>query len=307
MVGRSRISADSEPSPPGRAPSSRPSPPGRRHWTERRPVAGRARHRREPERDVGALPLRPDERRGIRLPALQLGQHRAGGVPALGAVPADLPLPPDLLGRVQVDGDVEAGAGQLGVQREQAFHDHELARLDEHRAAQLAGGVVVDGLEYGPAERQELQVLLHHLDVVAVRVQHGERHVLALRPVVAVVVVHAQRGCPVRAQGLGDAPGQGGLTRGAVAGDREHHRAPWLWLVMTPQPHELVRHGRGPRLRPARSDAVNRHGKQARRAGTSPARGVRRGKCGSGKLLADGTGAAGYPGCVPPLPLSVLP
>src|SRR5205823_6258926 len=106
----------------------------------------------EPERDVGPLPLRPDERRGVRLPAVQLGQHGVGSVAALGAVPVDLPLPPDLLGRVQVDGDVEAGAGQLGVQREQSFHDHEVARLDEHRADQLAGGVVVDGLEHGPAE-----------------------------------------------------------------------------------------------------------------------------------------------------------
>ena len=97
MVGRSRISADS-----GIAARRRPSVPG---------------HRREPERDVGPLPLRPDERGRVRLPPLQLGEHRAGRVPALGAVPADLPLPPDLLGRVQVDGDVEAGAGQLGVQR----------------------------------------------------------------------------------------------------------------------------------------------------------------------------------------------
>ena len=194
---------------------------------------------------------------GVILSDETLRQQVTGGRPfpealaALGTVAPDLPLPPDLLRRVQVDGDVEAGAGHLGVQREQAFHDHEVARLDEHRADQLTGGVVVDRLENGPAKRQQLQVLLHHLDVVAVRVQHGERHVPALRPVVAVVVVHAQRGRPVRAQGRGDAPGQRGLARGAVAGDREHHRPLRLWLVVTPQPHELVRHSRGPRLRPA--------------------------------------------------------
>jgi len=108
------------------------------------------------------------------------------------------------------------------VQRQQALDDHELARLDQDRADQLPGRVVVDRLEDGPPQREQLEVLLHHVDVVAVRVEHGERHVTPLGPVVAVVVVHAQGGGPVRAQRGGDAPGQRGLARGAVPGDGEH-------------------------------------------------------------------------------------
>src|SRR6516225_7967741 len=96
--------------------------------------------------------------------------------------------------------------------------------------------------------------------------QHGEWDVPALRPVVAVIVVNAERGRAVRAQGLGDPPGQGGFARGAVTGDSQHHRSPRLTLVMTPQPHELVRHGRGPRLRPAGFRAL-RCGEPPRYAG----------------------------------------
>ena len=66
-----------------------------------------------------------------------------------------------------------------------------------------AGVVVVDRLEDRVAGGEQLQVLLHDVDVVAVRVQGGEREMLALGPVVAVVVIHAHRRAAIRAEGLG--------------------------------------------------------------------------------------------------------
>ena len=60
--------------------------------------------------------------------------------------------------------------------------------------------MVVDRLEDRTAHGQQLKMLLHHVDVVALRVKHGERDAAAFIPVVAVVVVHADRGGPVGAK-----------------------------------------------------------------------------------------------------------
>ena len=176
MVGRSRISADSG------VPGGASCVPG---------------DRGEPEGDVGLLALRPDERGRLWLAPLQFGEYVGPGAPALGAVASELPAPPDVLGRVQVHGDVEARPGQPGVQRQQPLDDHELPGLDQDRPGQLPGRMVVDGLEDGTPEGQQLQVLLHHVHVVALGVEHGERDRPPFRPVVAVVVVDAECGGPV--------------------------------------------------------------------------------------------------------------
>jgi transitional endoplasmic reticulum ATPase len=125
------------------------------------------RQRREPDHDVGVRALRADERGRLGLAPVQLREHLFRAVAAFGGVPADLPCAPDLLGRIQVDGRVEAGAGQLGPQRQQAFDDDELARLDQHGPGEPPGVMVVDGLEDRLAHGKQLQVLFHDLDVVA--------------------------------------------------------------------------------------------------------------------------------------------
>src|SRR5580658_3513995 len=126
---------------------------------------------------------------------------------ALAGVPLDLPLPADRLRGAEVDGDIEAGPRELGVQRQQAFHDDEFTGLDQLRPAERAGRVVVDGLENRLARREVLQVLLHDGHVVAVRMKRGERKALAFLTVVAVVVIDAYRRAPVRSERLGESGG----------------------------------------------------------------------------------------------------
>src|SRR5919202_771453 len=46
--------------------------------------------------------LRPDELRGVRFAAVELGEHLVGGVAAPRGVALDLPLAPQLLGRGEV-------------------------------------------------------------------------------------------------------------------------------------------------------------------------------------------------------------
>jgi hypothetical protein len=84
--------------------------------------------------------------------------------------------------------------------------------------------MVVDRFQDGVAERQQLQVLLHDLDVVAVGVQRGERQPVTLFPVVAVIVVDADRRHPVDPERLDDPAGERRLAGRAVAGDGQHDR-----------------------------------------------------------------------------------
>ena len=103
------------------------------------------------------------------------------------------------------------------------------------------------GLEDGPPQGQQLQVLLHYLDVVAVRVQHGERQVLALGPVVTVIVPSTHRAVARSAPSASAMPlvrvvFQAALSP-AIASITGRRASP---LIMARQPHELVWHGRDP-------------------------------------------------------------
>ena len=78
--------------------------------------------------------------------------------------------------------------------------------------------------------------MFHDLEVVAVRVQRGERQGLALLTVVAVVVINADRYAPVPAKRLDETLGEGRFAGRAIASDREQHRAPgqrgsWARLI----------------------------------------------------------------------------
>src|SRR5260221_13249273 len=86
-------------------------------------------------------------------------------------------------------------------------------------------------------------MLLHDADVVAFRVEHGERDITALRPVVAVIVIDADGGGAVPAESGGDPAGERVLARGPVDGDGQRHPHPgWLARVPGLQPAKLVGH-----------------------------------------------------------------
>ena len=147
--------------------------------------------------DVGMRPLRADEGRRLGFPPHHLLRHLLLGVAPLACVPGHLPPPPDLLRGVQVH-------GPLG--------DHEFRRLHQHRPVEGAGLVVVDRLEDRLAQRQQLQVLLHDVDVVAGRVERRERERLSLLAVVPVVVVDADGGDPIGAERVDQPLRQGRLA-----------------------------------------------------------------------------------------------
>ncbi len=233
-----------------------------------------ARYRREPDDDVRERALRPDERRGLRLPAFQFGQHLIRCVAPFRGVPADLPGAPDLLRRVQVDGRVEADAGKLGVQRQEPLDDDELTRLDQHRAGELPGVMVVDGLEDRLAPGEQLQMLLHDLYVIAVGVQRGERQRAAFGPVVLVVVIDADCRAAIGPERLDQAARDRRLPGRAVAGDGEHDRSRrgMLGVLSLLHPEQLVRHVITRLVRP-RSDCRPACPKTA-----SPVRGTCRGR-----------------------------
>ena len=180
--------------------------------------------RPEAHDDVGEGPLGVDERDRVRLATLEVGQDLRRLVATLRAVTLDLPRSTDLLGGIEIDRDVKTRSREARVQRQQALDDDEFPRLHENRPLQGACAVVVHGLQNRLAESEELEVLLHDLDVVALRVEGSEGKVAALGPVVAVVVVDTDRGDALRAEGSGQPAGQGRLAGGAVAGDGEHRR-----------------------------------------------------------------------------------
>lgn len=71
--------------------------------------------------------------------------------------------------------------------------------------------MVIDRFEDGASSGHQLQVLFHDLDVVAVRVQRGERQGLAFVTVVVVVVVNTDRYGPV-SERFHETIGEGGLA-----------------------------------------------------------------------------------------------
>lgn len=91
-----------------------------------------------------------------------------------------------------------------------------------------------------------MEVLLHDVEVVAYWVQRREREGLAFFSVVAVVVVHADGGDPLTAQGLDQPSCDGRLSRSAVTGNGQHDRAQaltsWLGPVRSQDVHLLVQH-----------------------------------------------------------------
>jgi hypothetical protein len=115
----------------------------------------------------------------------------------------------------------------------------------DDRPLQGALSVVVDRLQDRLTEGEELEMLLHDLDVVALRVERREREALALGAVVAVVVVDADRGDPLRTERSAEALGQGRLARGTVARNGEHGRADPARARVAPRSadgHLLIRH-----------------------------------------------------------------
>jgi hypothetical protein len=137
----------------------------------------------------------------------------------------DLPSPPEFLGRVEIDGHVEAVAHQLRVITEQTFDDDNVARLDQLGRVERPMFVTVHGLENRIAVHEVVEVLLHDVDVVAIWMQRGDVALLALFAVVTMVVVGAQGRHTIGTEDFHDAVRQRCFSRGRITNDAEQDRS----------------------------------------------------------------------------------
>ena len=138
--------------------------------------------------------LGADERLGVGLAPVELGEHLVGRVAAARAVALHLPAAAQLLGRRQEHADVVDLAHRRPVVAQQALDDREALRAHVDRRAERAVLVAVDRLEDRLAPAQVRQVLGDDVDVVAVGVKRRDAQLGPLPAVVAVVVVGADVG-----------------------------------------------------------------------------------------------------------------
>ncbi len=187
-------------------------------------VAAVARHERDD--DVRVPALGADERLGVGLAPIELGQHLIGGVAAAAAVALHLPAPAQVLRRVQEDADVVGVAHRGGVEAQHPLDDRELGRGDMLGRRQRPVAVAVDGLEDRLPGAQVDEMLLQDVEVVGVGVQRRHPHLGALGPRVAVVVIAVDVGDLRLAEDPHQPARQRRLAGGAVAADSKEDR-PW--------------------------------------------------------------------------------
>ena len=121
-------------------------------------------------------------------------------VSALGGVALDLPMPPQVLGRIEKNLDVVELPHGGSVKAQQSFHDYKLARHQVLRPHQRSCAVVVHRLQHRLAIVRALQVQFQNVEIIAVRMQGSDLQARALGPVVLVIVVGADVSDALRAQ-----------------------------------------------------------------------------------------------------------
>ncbi len=179
----------------------------------------------ERDDDVGVVALRPDERFGVGLAPVELGEHLVGRVAAARAVALHLPVAAKLLGRVEVDAHVEHLAQLRVGEGVQPLGDHEPPGREVLGRGERAVDVRVVRLHDRLALAQVAEVLREDVEVVAVRMQRRDVPLGPLLAVVPVIVVGAEVGHLVVAEHADEAAGDRRLPRPGVADDAEHDRA----------------------------------------------------------------------------------
>ena len=178
----------------------------------------------ERDHDVRVAALGADERLGVGLAPVELGQHLIGGVAAAAAVALDLPAATQVLGRVQEDPHVVGVAHRRGVKPQHPLDDRELRRGDVLGRRQRTVTVAVDGLEDRLPGAQMDEMLLQDVQVVGVGVQWRHPQLGALGPRVAVVVVAVDVGDLRLAEDPHQPARQRRLAGGGVAADSKEDR-----------------------------------------------------------------------------------
>ena len=174
--------------------------------------------------DVCIILLWSDIGSRIRFADIQFAQHLWLRVPALCGVAADLPAPSQLLRWIEKDTHTVGAANLLPVHAKQPLNDQEGLGDDVLWWPKVASLVVVVGLQDGLAGTKQLQVLCHHIKIIACRVQRCDAQFLALLPIIAMIVVCAEHRDTLRTQNLGDTSTQRRFARGAVSHDSQDDR-----------------------------------------------------------------------------------
>src|SRR6266571_2948008 len=193
--------------------------------------------REEGHDEVRVMPLWPDVGRRIRFADVEFAQHLRFGVPALRRVTPDLPAPPQLLGWIEKDAYTVGVAHLLPVHAEQPLDDQKGPWDDVLWWAKVAPFMIVVRLQDGFSGTQQLQMLCHHIEIVACRVQGRDAQLLALLSVIAMVIVRAEHRDTLRAQNLSDASTQRRLASGTVSHDPQDDRTRAKWyshIVLQP-------------------------------------------------------------------------
>ena len=280
----------------------------RRRWRRATPAATRG-GRACLDDNVSLLLLGLDVRREVRLARVDRRLHVLHRRAALGDVALRLPRKLDLVGDVEVDGQVERVAHAIVVERVQALEDDDRRRRHLLDRVELAGDVVVDGLRDRLAGLQVGDVRRHLVPVLARLVQRGDaigplRVALAARAVPLVVVVQADDRGHVRdervglaadrqalrlaAEDGGEAAHEGRLAAARVGGDADDDRRVehlHLRLLASQEARRRQARGRGKAQRAGEHDGVDHRGRpeQGRGAGRSARVGDGREQCGAGR------------------------
>src|SRR5260370_3819504 len=179
--------------------------------------------------DVRVEALRTDESRRIWLTGRECAQHLLFRISTMRRVRPNLPAPPQLLGRIEVDAHTVGIAHLLPVETEQPLDDEKGTWNDILWRPKVAQSVVVVWLQNRFSGTQQLQMLRHHIEVVTCWVQGRNAQLLTLLPVIPVIVVRAEHRHTFSAQNPDDALTHCHLPSSAVShypqDDRARRRA----------------------------------------------------------------------------------
>mmetsp|Transcript_4334 Transcript_4334/g.9805 ORF Transcript_4334/g.9805 Transcript_4334/m.9805 type:complete len:407 (+) Transcript_4334:94-1314(+) len=171
--------------------------------------------------DVRELLLRVDVRVEVRLACLDGRLDGLQGVSTLRHVALDLPRELDLVGDVEVDGEVAEVAHALVHERVKSLDDEDLRRLDLLRRVHDTRDVVVDALVHALSLLERLDLLVHEVELLLLDVQRRLSGHLASLAIVEVVVVEADDGRHVTEQRVAVGVSAGG-RRGVTSEHLRH-------------------------------------------------------------------------------------
>ncbi len=137
-------------------------------------------------------------------------------------VAQQFPRAPQFFGWIHVDRAVETAPQLFGLQRQQPIDDGVGSWLQILRRAKRTVGVSIGRLENRALCRQRLEITSENVEIVRARIKRRDAHHLALRAVVAVIVVTGDVGDLFLSEDACESARQRRLAARRIANDGEH-------------------------------------------------------------------------------------